>query len=153
MAHSRLGSLWAYSAFICVCLCASLRGGKKRRKKNKRGDTHTMLSPMWHGTRTLLEPTSHAVDFVDFGALKKQPQAKQKMWVYTAQKKKEDREKKLPSWMQTYVWHWQALCVCAARAQDQQRRRRNHPVCRQTAAVEPVTRRRAAAVTLKCTKP
>lgn len=62
-----------------------------------------MLSQMWHGTRTLLEPTSHAVDFVDFGALKKQPQAKQKMWVYTAQKKKEDREKKLPSWMQTYV--------------------------------------------------
>lgn len=39
-------------------MCIFEGGG--RRKKNKRGDTHTMLSPMWHGTRTLLEPTSHA---------------------------------------------------------------------------------------------
>lgn len=38
------------------------------------------------------------MQIVDFGALKKQPQPKQKMWVYTAQKKG-DREKKLPSWL------------------------------------------------------
>lgn len=156
VALSMLWSLWAYSAFICVCLCLSMR--RRKKEKIERDMTPHDVAFTWNGTSSF--HSLHHLQILDSEALWKQPQPKHsleifhKMCVCTS-------KNKLPSWLKLqtlssvvlHAWHWQALGLCAARAQEQQQRRRNHPVCRQTAAVGPVTHRRAAAVTLKCTKP
>lgn len=149
MAHSRLWSLWAYRAFILVCFYASLK-----EKKNKREVTpyHDVSILAWHKNIS----TEHTIQIINFEVTTTQTFSLCLAENVSTQKKRGKKPSCLKlctlSSVALHVWHWQAFCLCALQAQDQQRRRRNHPVRWQAAAVGLVTCRRAAAVTLKCTK-
>lgn len=92
---------------------------------------HVFHIVKWHKNQHF--HSLHLMQILDFEVLEKQPQTKPALHIL--QKACVSTAKIIPSWLKLrtrsgvalHVWHWQAVRVCAARAQDQQWRRETTP--------------------------